>query len=85
MESKSSVITELMSSDCFVIDCMPTLANRLLVRLIQLLVPIALFSHTEYMSVGYALCHVALCVSAAYALVDVTVLAAVASQRYVRS
>jgi hypothetical protein len=25
--------------------------------LIQLLVPIGLLSHTEYMSVGYALCH----------------------------
>ena len=78
-----------MSSDCFVIDCLPTLGNRLLARLILLLVPIGVFSQTEYMSVGYALCHVRSvgihCIRIGYTLVDVTVLASVMSQRYVRS
>ena len=56
---QSNIITELKCpATVFVIDCLPTLGHRLPARLIQLLVPIGLLSHTEYMSVGYALCHV---------------------------
>lgn len=78
-----------MPSDCFVMDCLPTLGHRLPARLIQLLCRLD-YCPTQNTCPWDMLCVTFLLwVSIGYVLyinpVDVTVLASVMSQRYVRS
>ena len=78
-----------MPSDCFVMDCVPTLGHRLPARLIQLLCRLD-YCPTQNTCPWDMLCVTFLLwVSIGYVLyinpVDVTILASVMSQRYVRS